>query len=445
MTEVSQFDKKNGKIITASLKKPKLKHTAVPSQFPGCPVYFSKSTLERESPRKKRMRQEDEAVKKAEEDSIRSHQEYLSSREFHFLDELKHCVDIHGLPDKWMIFQDSLSINFLYIEIHPVPQIRYSVVVNNALNLRTYIGGIENYSFAKHIDNYNNVIQILEDISMLNTNTKGKKLFTAISLVQNILQSVECEVCSEQKNIFKNIQEQLSFFNHKKNSVRYNPETLVTSSLLFSISPSAYKFLYEADYIFLPHPSTIRRLCSNTSNIITETTENGFLYDIKQRFPYLEPKERHITLMMDEIHIKPFYDYKGGNILGKSFNSTECATSAYVFMVQSLLSPFKEVIHILPTKNITAAELHDILKKIILGLEKIGFCVVVVASDNNSINRKCMSLFLSPPQLNIVYPHPSDPLRPLFFCDRCCTFVKINPKQLVKSKSFEMCILFPHI
>ncbi|XP_035226849.1 THAP domain-containing protein 2-like [Stegodyphus dumicola] len=38
--ETSAFDEKNGKIIKASLQRPKLKEGAFPSIFDGCPSYF---------------------------------------------------------------------------------------------------------------------------------------------------------------------------------------------------------------------------------------------------------------------------------------------------------------------------------------------------------------------------------------------------------------------
>ncbi|KAK6980386.1 THAP-type domain-containing protein, partial [Biomphalaria glabrata] len=63
--------------------------------------------------------------------------------------------------------------------------------------------------------------------------------------------------------------------------------------------------------------------------------------------------------------------------------------------------------------SISAEELHNITKKIIVGLDKIGLNVMCVVADNNAINRKTMSLFMSPSKLSIVYPHPVDKSRPL--------------------------------
>ena len=63
----------------------------------------------------------------------------------------------------------------------------------------------------------------------------------------------------------------------------------------------------------------------------------------------------------------------------------------------------------------TGDELYITIKKLVVGLESIGFKVIAVITDNNALNRKAMSKFVSPPKLSIVYPHPSNQIRPLFF------------------------------
>ncbi|GFU22222.1 hypothetical protein TNCV_2251371 [Trichonephila clavipes] len=53
---------------------------------------------------------------------------------------------------------------------------------------------------------------------------------------------------------------------------------------------------------------------------------------------------------------------KGGNILGMAYNSEQADTSAYVFMIQSLLSPLKEIVHIMPVKKIDGENCLLLLK-----------------------------------------------------------------------------------
>ena len=112
-----------------------------------------------------------------------------------------------------------------------------------------------------------------------------------------------------------------------------------------------------------------------------------------------------VSLLVDEIPLKPYFDHKDGNIVGLSDYSNEAATSAFVFMRSCVFSQYKDVVHVIPTKCLEAESLFDIIKRIIMGLEKIGFQVFSIITDNNAINKKAI-LFCSPPKLSIVYPHP---------------------------------------
>ncbi|KAF2889763.1 hypothetical protein ILUMI_16410, partial [Ignelater luminosus] len=118
---------------------------------------------------------------------------------------------------------------------------------------------------------------------------------------------------------------------------------------------------------------------------------------------------------MDEIHLKENLDYKSGNIVGNAFNYEKLAKSAHVFMISSLMSPYKEVVHILPVNKMTGEVLHTFLKNIVIGLHNIDFEVLGVVSDNHSINRKAISYFSNPPEVKIVYPNPADENKPLYF------------------------------
>lgn len=48
--------------------------------------------------------------------------------------------------------------------------------------------------------------------------------------------------------------------------------------------------------------------------------------------------------MFDEIHSFPQKDFKGGNVVSHAHDSTDAASSAYAFMINSLRSVYKEVV-----------------------------------------------------------------------------------------------------
>lgn len=93
------------------------------------------------------------------------------------------------------------------------------------------------------------------------------------------------------------------------------------------------------------------RLCAKFNvDPLNEINDENFLAYAKQRAKNLKTKELYVSLMIDEIHVKDFLDYKGGNVAGSAYDNVECATSAHTFMLQSLFSKFKDV-YILPVKK----------------------------------------------------------------------------------------------
>ena len=158
----------------------------------------------------------------------------------------------------------------------------------------------------------------------------------------------------------------------------------------------------------------------DNNNPLNEMNDEKFLAYAKQRIKKLE---LYVSLMVDKVHIKEFFGYKGRKNFGSPYDSTKCATSAHVFTLQSLFSTFKDIIYILPAKQISSDILFSFLKKkkkITVSFETFGDKVVIV-TDNNS---------------RYVYPHPCCPLkrRPLFYCIDFVHLIKNVRNELDKSK-----------
>ncbi|XP_037518749.2 uncharacterized protein LOC119395817 [Rhipicephalus sanguineus] len=194
----------------------------------------------------------------------------------------------------------------------------------------------------------------------------------------------------------------------------------------------------------MPHPDTIRRLCSSCDiNPVKEQQETSFLSYAKRIVSTLKEHEKTVTLMLDEVHLQSFFDYKAGFVTGAAANSSTAAKTAHVFMIQSLLSSNKDVVHILPVAHIDAKALHDFLRKLILDLEASGFRIIAVISDNNSINRKAMSFFAKPASVSIVYQHPADSSRPLFFVVDPVHILKCIRNNWLNQRNIGKCMYFP--
>lgn len=228
-------------------------------------------------------------------------------------------------------------------------------------------------------------------------------------------------------------------------SPRYSSDLLVFLSLLFTISPHAYRYLRNYGGLKLPHESTIRRVCnSHVVNPAAEQQAVSFLLYAKKLVTAMKDHEKSVVLMMDEIHIQSYLDYKGGTIVGVASNTSNAAKTAHVLMMQSLLSPQKNV-HILPVDKINAEQLHTVLRTIINELEKVGLRIIAVITDNNSINRRTMSLFGTSSKVSSSYPHPSDPTRPLFFVIDPVHLLKCVRNNWINQKNCGTCMFFPSL
>lgn len=161
--------------------------------------------------------------------------------------------------------------------------------------------------------------------------------------------------------------------------------------------------------------SEVKSICRSLLTDPTFEEKKLSLAYARNIFDLLSERERYVIVLMDEIHIKPFLDYKAGNIVGTACNSVSLANSAFVFMVASVMSNLKEVVHISPLSKVDHHLIFSLIKTVIMKLEEIGYKVFCVVSDNNAINSKAMSNFAENKTLSIVYPHPADKTRSLFY------------------------------
>ncbi|KAK8756868.1 hypothetical protein V5799_000430 [Amblyomma americanum] len=457
ITKLSHFDAASGKTVTVDSERVHLVPDAVPSIFLNCPAYLSTSSTRRESPASKRARMEDEALSKAIKNSIDTKGEEEERNAVSSLEDLKGKLSAVCNSQFWTVSVNDRCVMFLRIEDNPAPHVRFSVTVFADLSVSVSAGMIKlislpcGRSVPDAVRDTRTLSLMLEQLKNHMTETpeatsasKTTRVLQQIGSLLNEL-SEDNDTTKEQSALFRLLNEQIAL-TLAAPIRRYSAETLVFSSILHSISPHAYNFARSASMLTLPHPSTLRRVCSKYGgDPMQEQNQAHFLSYIKERVKCMEPHEKTVVLMLDEIHIKPYFDYKGGSIVGSSANSQEAATTAHVFMVQSLLSANKDVIHILPVSKMNSEILHEYCKKIILEVESMGLKVIAVVTDNNSLNRKMMSLFSRNHEVNIVYPHPADKSRPLFFVIDPVHILKCVRNNWINQKNEGTCFYFPEM
>ena len=450
--KVYSFYASDGEKISKPLKYPRLKEGAVPSQFPNCPAYLSKQTTNRIAPDTRKEEKEIIMLNKVLEQSIEHKKLYDNARRIKNLDDILNCINNFGFNQTWTMSNNEKQIVLFLLGFSPAPFIKYSVIINADLEVKVFMKNVElkileRFRFPKRISNFNDITDILHlvfelDLPVVNAQHNAIKIVDKIINFLDILLDGEN---FENSNVIKFIKEQLKLTTLHINRHRYSAETMIFSTLLNSISPSAYKFLRDSGYIILPHPRTNSTLCNSLSLCPgLEMQEDNFLNYIKLKFPYLKSPDLNIVLMLDEIHIKPYLDYKGGKLAGTAFDSKVLASSVHTFMISSLSSKFKDVVHLLPVHTINHEMLFKVIKKIILGLEEIGFKVICVVTDNNKINSRAMQSFVNPPKLSFVYPHPKDTTRPLFYLIDTVHLLKNIRNNWINQKNIGKCMYYPN-
>ena len=216
-------------------------------------------------------------------------------------------------------------------------------------------------------------------------------------------------------------------------------------SLFCNVAPQhGFKFPHNSGNCLLPSYSKIQRVTLSCSlSPFKEQNDEGVLMYIKSKYKSLVPSDKTVTLLVDEIHLKPYFDCKGGNVVGTAYNTNEAATSAFAFTVNSVFSKFKEVVNVLSIWRMDAKSFSNILLKTIVGLEESEFNVISVITDNNTINRKAMSFFAEPANLSVVCKHPVDKSRPLFFILYTVYILKYIRNNWINQKACGTSMIFP--
>ena len=76
-------------------------------------------------------------------------------------------------------------------------------------------------------------------------------------------------------------------------------------------------------------------------------------------------------------------------------------------MLSSITSNNKYVITLTPVQKITAKDLHQMLRQVIVNVINAGYLIVSILSDNNGINRKAVCYLQD---LNTLNPYLLNPV-----------------------------------
>ena len=420
IVRVDTAKRADGSILSVPRTHPKLTDDAYPSIFPNTPSYLtSQPPAKRKKPDVRRAEQADRDEACFEEwmakDVICS---YVSLTES--------VSDVLKDHKEWASHFNDNRLCFYKLNFDNIPVITVSVCVDCDLAASVYRGSIlqskESLSWilgkemklcrysqlSNLLSHFNDVDKNIElgstDYLFLETKVTFKRLVDKLADdCNNILEDTTCRLTF--------LYEQLVLLFSKQK--RYSTDTVVSAFHLMCLSSSSYNHLRES-LLHLPHPSYLRKL-TKTLNVSNEPFDNGNLSYLKNKFASLAGHEKIVTLLLDEIHVAPQTKYKAGVITGLASNvENDEATTVQAFMIQSLLSNKKDIVALIPVKNLNMSYLKECTVKILELLETIGYKVLCCISDNNRVNRNMFTDFCN----GHLFPsigHPCDPSRRLFF------------------------------
>lgn len=451
----STYTDVDGRTIEVPMKITRITSDAVPTLFPDCPSYLSATRQSREEPEVKRRRNENAQLQEAIQQSAAAFEMEEAMNKIQSLEDISARLQRLHQKDYWTNVCCDKCIIFAHLEpTTQAPELLASVTVSADMCVRVFwkhvqLASNEELEIPGQVLDFRVLERLLDNVQGYCTDRSHQKqdrVSAALKLIVALLDDISDDEITEHEraDALFFLKEQFELMGKKNNGCRYSAELLVLSAVFHTISPHAYNFLRSSGKVVLPHATTIKRVCAAQDvSPSKEQTEEGFLRYMKRRAGLLNPHERNIVLMMDEIHLQQFFEYKGGRFTGAAANCAEPAKTAHVFMVQSLLSSYKDVAHILPVSRITAEELHRVLRGVIMNLEDAGLHVVAVITDNNSINRKVMSLFGRNHKPLIVYPHPAQQQLPLFHIIDTVHLLKCIRNNWLNQKTCDKCLYFP--
>ncbi|GFW54105.1 uncharacterized protein TNCV_3829131 [Trichonephila clavipes] len=146
-------------------------------------------------------------------------------------------------------------------------------------------------------------------------------------------------------------------------------------------STPCYSYVRDKGNIILPSVRQLQIVASGlnvTPGLSTLANENY----LRGRCKELKDHEKQVILQIDEIFIKSAITYKCNKIIGFT-EKGEAATTIQCFLYSSLLSKNKEIVSLNPIMNMNAEDLYTMTLEILSLMEKVGFSVVCIVSDNN--------------------------------------------------------------
>jgi hypothetical protein len=456
----------DGTILSLLRKRPKLTKNAYPTIFPSTPSYLSS-----EPPRRRKMpitrRQEMSECDEQESndlsgsDSTETFDEMSdkidASDRIETFEEMSEKIDDflkRYLESKWIIkhLKDCVCIGLT--DFDDVPRFTIFVRVRNDLSVDVYKGQVRvSKQSLQRILGKDNKLYCWSQLNSLISHFDADSTDAAftvndqVALVEQVLTELH-NLVNDSGDYDADVADRLQFLSEQISLLfmkqkRYSCVNISIAFRFFAVSLSVYNRLRDS-ILTLPNVSYLKRLSSVLSVSGGLSDSDSHVTYLRQKAELIQPRERHVILLLDEINVQPRATYKDGRVIGMAVNSTlEQATTVRTFMLCSLLSANKDVAALVPVKNLTAENLKQYTLQVIGMLEKCGYFVFCLVSDNNRVNRN-MFTELCGESLVPYIKHPCAADRKLFLLFNTAHLLKCIRDDWLSQSDVDNTLIFPN-
>lgn len=202
----------------------------------------------------------------------------------------------------WHVIECNDHVILAHICNDDAPWIKYSVVVKTDLTLTVNVAKASVKRLGSEmlvpsaIDSKRRLLELLEGVEGFDSAHRSSSENSTTNIFETVA-SLRSKLPTAQENdntpTIQLLAEQVKLMSTKKERWRYSVEFMVYCCILFTISPHAYKYMRSHGSIIMPHPRTIRSICSSFGvNPQIEHQDNTFLRYMAKKISELNEQQR---------------------------------------------------------------------------------------------------------------------------------------------------------
>lgn len=300
------------------------------------------------------------------------------------LSELKKMVQAEMLPPGYTVQYADDSLRFHFIEIPEniteSPKLAISVLITEDLQVLAFVKSkpvpsemYEHVIPTGFVQNSLQVVDVLDVCKNLYTSSEDTGYINlAMSTLEEYLATkTDCMALKEDHGrLLRFIIEQLKLMQNCSEEHQYSTDTIILAFLWRLTSPTLYNNL--TPFFHLPSVSQLNQVSCKVG-LESETIDSGHL---REHAKYLSPRERIVTLIVDNLNLVP-----GVECIDGSTNENKSTKSVLTFTVQSICSKYKDVACMIPIERLDTVVLRKWLQSVMKALDE--FLLITAVSICN--------------------------------------------------------------